>query len=345
MGKYIHCPIYGPVYVSDIALMFIDTIEFQRLHSIKQTGMCYKVFPSATHSRWIHSIGTYGLAVRLLTRLQERYTSKVVSSELFTGISLAALLHDIGHGPFSHVFEQIVKKCTDPKWCHENQSIRIIDYMVFKYNIPLSPSIITLIKECIVPPDDKVRKWEYQIVSNHWNGIDVDKMDYLRRDAKMLDIGHTFSVDRILLHTHIKDGELVYGTNVAHEIVGLYYHRYHMYRNIYQHRVVVACDGMLHRIIESLPDVYNSIYEIDNFVRMTDDVILYLASSDMLQQLQERQLVHTDNHCSADIVGSIQTKEPGIVLRRVMFTTGQVLNEMKRPSVRFIGQLQEENWI
>ncbi|RLF81745.1 nucleotidyltransferase, partial [Thermococci archaeon] len=98
--KIIHDPIHGSMKISGLILDLIKTPEFQRLRNIKQLGLAYLVYPGANHSRFEHSLGTYNIAKRLGQELE-------LSEEERTILEAGALLHDIGHGPFSHTFEQI----------------------------------------------------------------------------------------------------------------------------------------------------------------------------------------------------------------------------------------------
>ena len=121
-------PIHGLISVSPLAKKIIDTEEFQRLRNIKQLGCCYYVFPGASHNRFEHSIGVYHLANKYIDILNkhEEFTEKEIVC-----ITIAGLIHDIGHGPFSHLFDEI----TPERKNHEYRSGQLLIMMNQKYNL------------------------------------------------------------------------------------------------------------------------------------------------------------------------------------------------------------------
>ena len=137
-SKLIQDAVHGFIRLTPMAIKIIDTPEFQRLRDIKQLGMCHYVFPTAIHSRFEHSIGVYHLAGALLNNLKQRYSSlefdvpglgkQRLSNLLIELIKVAGLCHDIGHGPGSHVFDDLImKESTHPNKTHEVRSGLIIE--------------------------------------------------------------------------------------------------------------------------------------------------------------------------------------------------------------------------
>ncbi|XP_070541321.1 deoxynucleoside triphosphate triphosphohydrolase SAMHD1-like isoform X2 [Ptychodera flava] len=233
--KAFNDPIHGLIQLDWVYVRIIDTTEFQRLRNIKQLGTAHLVYPSAIHTRFEHSIGTCHLALKLVHHLQKDESLKISKKDQLC-VGLAALLHDIGHGPFSHLFEKIVKtgvlgKDIARTWKHELASIKIFDLMIKKYKLlehfsscgytrdnEMTMDEIHLVKEMIFGPLEKsstgsnsykkATKYQsplpadkyflYEIVSNHTSGVDVDKWEYFARDCYHLGIANNFSYDRFI---------------------------------------------------------------------------------------------------------------------------------------------------
>ena len=135
----IYDPVHGFIDISEFSDV-IDTPEFQRLRNIKQMGACNFVFPSALGTRFEHSIGVYYLTKRILdavcrnTPSLKEYSKSVIMKYKFSLIRLGALIHDIGHGPFSHLWDELCKKNRNPEE-HEYRGIEIFRFMNDKYRL------------------------------------------------------------------------------------------------------------------------------------------------------------------------------------------------------------------
>lgn len=104
-GKYINDPIHGHIHLPRYVVECMDTPQFQRLRDLRQMGTCYFVFPGASHNRFEHCIGTSHLAGELVERFQKEQPELEIRAEEVACMRLAGLCHDLGHGPFSHVFD------------------------------------------------------------------------------------------------------------------------------------------------------------------------------------------------------------------------------------------------
>ena len=342
--KTIQCPLYGNILIDNIALLFIDTTEFQRLHNIKQTGMCFKVFPSATHSRYIHSIGVYHLCARVLYHLKHGLSERDCLL-----LKLAALLHDIGHGPFGHIFERSIQKHISYEWSHETQTIRMIQYMIQKYNIPLTHEETCQICDYIKPPDTCIRDWKYQIVANKYNSIDVDKLDYLQRDMFVMGIYSKIPVDRIISGMRIQNNKLCFTPNTVPDIADLLFQRFRMYRQIYQHRVVVAFDVLLERIIDGIKNIESYINNIELFIQLNDQTLIFITSDTDAKLLMNNRkfdrYLGKYHKIEANIVGQQRYTSVIDVLKCIHFTNGKTLNQYKQPQVQMLSLLTDKDWI
>ncbi|EGT50466.1 hypothetical protein CAEBREN_22788 [Caenorhabditis brenneri] len=127
--------VYGTVKVPSPIDKIIDTKEFQRLRNLKQTGLVYRVYPNCEHSRFVHSLGTFSLAYNLVDKLRHNQPCLNITSEDHLCVSVAALLHDVGHGPFSHLFDGEFAKRSGSSFKHEDMSINIIRKIMEKEDI------------------------------------------------------------------------------------------------------------------------------------------------------------------------------------------------------------------
>jgi HD superfamily phosphohydrolase len=306
--KLIHDSIHGYIPISNIAQRIIDNKIFQRLRKLKQLGTCVYVFPTAIHTRFEHSIGTYYLAGRLLKcitsdtdasdiskylaaipELENYYTRKyeniihVLDDYIIELIKIAALCHDIGHGPFSHVFDDCfmpyVIKTPSPNDSHEVRSGVLLE-LIIKGDDLLSKLIkdpeIQFIKNLINPKKEHVG-FLYQIVSNNLNGLDVDKYDYIVRDAYMLHQKTGFDHSRLVDQIVIIDNNICYPKQIIYESYRLFHARYELHKLIYCHKSVIAAQLMLVELfflLDPILHISSSVDDMDRFCKMTDEYIL-----------------------------------------------------------------------
>ncbi|KAK6139217.1 hypothetical protein DH2020_027037 [Rehmannia glutinosa] len=199
--KHIHDNVHGNIYLDPLSLKFVDTEQFQRLRDLKQLGLSYMVYPGAVHSRFEHSLGVYWLASEAINRLKN-YQGLELDIDRFDTqtVKIAGLLHDIGHGPFSHMFERefLPRVLHGLKWSHEEMSLKMIDYVVDEHSIDIDSESLKKVKELIIASENgasktfKEKLFLYDIVANGRNGIDVDKFDYIVRDSRACGLGCNF---------------------------------------------------------------------------------------------------------------------------------------------------------
>uniref|UniRef100_A0A8C5EKH0 SAM domain and HD domain 1 n=1 Tax=Gouania willdenowi TaxID=441366 RepID=A0A8C5EKH0_GOUWI len=262
--KIFNDPIHGTMELHPLLVTIIDTRQFQRLRFIKQLGGVYYVYPGASHNRFEHSIGVCYLAGQLVKALKERQPELNISDEDILCVQIAGLCHDLGHGPFSHVFDDMFIPRVRPNdpWKHENASVEMFDYLVkdnkLKTVMEQHGLDLDFIKELIngplkVPwpykgrPEDK--SFLYEIVANKRNGIDVDKWDYFARDCYHLGIQNNFDYHRFIKFARVceVDGKKIICTRdkEASNLYNMFYTRTYLHQRAYQHRVCKIIEAMI----------------------------------------------------------------------------------------------------
>lgn len=197
-------PLYKNIVILNSDKKYIETFEFQRLRNIKQLSFVDFVFPSANHTRFSHSIGAYNLMRKVLLNGYIKADSKTK-----TNLRLAALLHDIGHGPFSHLWEKVF-----PSFDHEKSTQDILK----KFGLDEVASII-----------DKKSEFSSLITST----IDVDKLDYMARDSYFAGVSYGFSeVEYILENITIIKGKVVIKPKAIQSIEDLITQRVNLFKTV-----------------------------------------------------------------------------------------------------------------
>ncbi len=276
--KHFRCSVWGEIEVSPLALSIIDTFEMQRLQWIRQTGFAYKVFPTATSSRFEHSLGVYHVTKVIIETLNKTIIEDCDKIDHRTKelITIVALVHDLGHGPFSHLFDTFLSKQKSssseiPK-LHEQRSCFIFCRMVQKYNLDFRPKEVEWIcRRILTPPFDK---WYDTLVSNPYSSFDTDKIDYLKRDANHFGLHCSFDFDRILKNIRIIEGRLCFCEKIKMEIDKFFIMREEMHRSIYRHPTVQKFDT---QFLELLSRYATFDYDtLDSFLLLHDAKLLDL---------------------------------------------------------------------
>ena len=148
-SRIINCPLYGFINITPRMGFIIDTPEFKRLHNLRQLGATYLVYPSSNHTRFEHSLGVSHLAKKLLLSLKEKNPDKNITDELIELVQIAGLIHDIGHGPFSHLYDDYIIGENDME--HEERGIEIFKKMVKENTMPFTEDEVTFITSLIIP--------------------------------------------------------------------------------------------------------------------------------------------------------------------------------------------------
>ena len=280
MSKIIFDIIHGFIEIDELALSIIDKPEFQRLKNIKQLGVVHHVFPSATHTRFEHSLGVYYLAGELLVNLKNNQPEINLSKREIQLVKIAGLCHDLGHGPFSHLIDNYILKNINSLYnLHENRSNQILGYMVKKYNLGISENELEFISNIINPKRIKIkdkRDYIYEIINNERNGIDVDKFDYIKRDSFYCGLSYSMDCTRIMKHIRVIDNKLCYLDKSYNYINDMYEVRNKLHKQIYKHKVCLGIELMIVDILILVNEYYNinkSIMNPELFCKLDDNII------------------------------------------------------------------------
>jgi uncharacterized protein len=238
-------PLYGYIHVDHLLIkQLIDTAVFQRLRRVRQLSGVGVVFHGAEHSRFSHSLGVYEIAYRFLAIPDLQNTLNEREKLIFLS---AALLHDIGHGAYSHAFEDVFHVN------HEDMGARII--LNHKEIRALLDCVDQNFAEDVASIIMKRKKYPLieQLISSQ---LDVDRLDYLERDAYYTGAayGH-IDLDRLIRITHVIDGQIVFKENGIHAIENYLMSRYHMYWQVYYHPVSRAYEVNLEKIYRRVHDL------------------------------------------------------------------------------------------
>ncbi len=272
-GKIIRDPLWNTIRLDPTAVRIIDTSAFQRLRYIRQLGLAHLVYPGATHTRFDHALGVYHLTVTALRHLRERGG---VPPEVWEGeeiVPYAALLHDIGHYAFSHALEELEGDGIPGD--HEEVSRRFF----------ASPELREALSPLGLGAADRI----YRMIRGESGvslgglvsgGLDLDKMEYLKRDARFCGVPYgEVDVDRLLqglaLVPDPESGRYEIGVHekAIATLESLLFAKYQMFRNVYWHHGVRAATALYKRIVEEA--VRAGLIDSEELVGPTDEELLY----------------------------------------------------------------------
>ncbi|UZR94392.1 HD domain-containing protein [Chondrinema litorale] len=234
--KIINDPVYGFISInSDLIFDVIQHPYFQRLRRVKQLGLTDFVYPGALHTRFHHALGAMHLMGVTLNVLRNK--GQEISEEEFEGALLAILLHDIGHGPFSHALERSILRGVH----HEDMSILIMNKLNNEFNNSLDIAIAIF-------TNNYHRKFFHQLVSSQ---LDMDRLDYLQRDCYFTGvIEGKVGFDRIVRMLDVHDDQIVVEEKGIYSIENFLNARRLMYWQVYLHKTTLSTEQMLIQIIK-----------------------------------------------------------------------------------------------
>ncbi len=239
--KIINDPVYGYITI-DNALIFdiISHPYYQRLRRIKQMALAHLVYPGAVHTRLHHSLGAYHLMCQALSELKGKGVEITADEE--TGAKIAILLHDIGHGPFSHALEHVLIENIH----HEELSLLLMNRLNKTFNGQLDTAIAIF-------TNTYPKVFLHQLVSGQ---LDVDRLDYLTRDSFFTGVSEgVVGYDRLIKMLTVHDGELMVEEKAIYSIEKFLVARRLMYWQVYLHKTVLSAEMMLVKLLERVKEL------------------------------------------------------------------------------------------
>lgn len=239
--KIINDPVYGFITIpSELIFAIIDHPYFQRLRRIKQLGLTDYVYPGAHHTRFHHAIGAMHLMSVTLDHLRNKGIE--INDQEYEAALITILLHDIGHGPFSHALEHSMLQNVS----HEDLSLLFLETLNKQFNSQLDLAI-RIFKNIYE------RKFFHQLVSSQ---LDIDRLDYLQRDCFFTGVSEgTIGADRIIKMMHIKNDQLVVEEKGIYSIENFLSARRLMYWQVYLHKTTVSAEKMMINLIQRAKDL------------------------------------------------------------------------------------------
>ena len=281
-------PLWNNIRLDDVARRLIDTPVFQRLRYVRQLGLAYLVYPGATHTRFEHALGAYHLARLTLALLEERGALHRVAAADRDVVCAAALLHDVGHHPFSHALEEIGAQ-------HHEEAARplitegpVADELRASLAPDAPEQVYALIRGQSTSPLQG-------LISG---SLDLDKIEYLKRDAFMCGVPYgEIDVDRLVNSLTIVDdaeGRRVIGVieKGLSALESLLFAKYQMYRNVYWHHAVRSATAMYKRLVDDA--IRTGALDERELSALTDEGLLHRldarGDASLLTALRQRRL-------------------------------------------------------
>lgn len=326
--KVFRDPLYGYITVDyKIISDLIDSKEVQRLRRIRQLSGVAMVFQTAEHSRFTHSLGCYQMANLVIENVEGIEGLDEYKKVVFL---CAALLHDIGHGPYSHAFEDVIEAS------HEDMSVKLIlsDKTEVNKMLNVNSSLAGDIAD-VISHNGKFPLIEALVSSQ----LDVDRMDYLSRDAYFTGAayGH-IDYFRILRSMKIVNKKVLVRASGVHSIESYLMSRYHMYFQVYYHPVARAYECILEGIYKRVKDLVNQNINVDasisafiNVLKNNDDIESYVELDDAYVNGFIKQLTKSNDKILNTLANAFQNRN--------LFKFIELANE---PDEEFINQIKEK---
>jgi len=276
-AKTIRDPIHGNIRMDGVALALLDTWPMQRLRHIRQNGFCFLVYPAMNSTRFEHSLGVYHLGVVMADHLK-------LSEDEKTLLSVAGLLHDVGHGPFSHTCDEVFAA---HGITHEQLSIKTVQ----------QPPISEVLIDNGLDPEKvaEVVNSEGKLGKILSSGVDIDKMDYLIRDAYYAGVTYgVIDLARVIQTLRLFKQEVVVDLKGLEAAESLLISRNLMYQTVYRHHAKRIVESMFRHAVSTL--FAEEKLSLDEFIAMDDiDLVHTLRSSggypeEIMRRIDERRL-------------------------------------------------------
>lgn len=323
--KILNDPIYGFITIPNTLICdLIDHPYFQRLRRISQMGLSHLVYPGAHHTRFHHAIGSMHLMQKAVRNL--RFKGVDISEEEANALYIAILLHDIGHGAFSHALEQSIVTGID----HESISLKFMEALNEEFEGQLSLAITIFTEKYD-------RKFLYQLISSQ---LDMDRLDYLNRDSFYTGVAEgNISSERLIAMLNVKDDNLVIEEKGIYSVEKFIVARRLMYWQVYLHKTGLVAELLLGKILKRAKELaslgtqlpankafsffLNHQINEDNFTLETLKTFAKLDDYDVFSAIKE-WISHEDAIISKLSESLINRILPKVILQKEPFTTDQI---------------------
>lgn len=333
--KIINDPVHGFIKIPyEIIFDIMEHRCFQRLRRISQTGLLSLIFPGATHTRFHHAIGAMHLMFNALEILKQKGVK--ISTEEEKGAMLAVLLHDVGHGPFSHALENILMD----NWHHEKLSLLLMEQLNEEFSGELTIAIQMF-------QGKYYRKFFNQLISSQ---LDVDRLDYLKRDSFYTGVSEgNINTQRILSTLNVLDDELVLDEKGIYSIEHYLVARMFMYWQVYYHKAAVLAENLLIKImnraktlvsqnvkVEASENLKYFLYRESSTQATEEDIARFmeLDDTDVLQAIKSWKN-HEDFVLSYLCKTVINRKFPKIIYSSTPFSDDLVQEKIRETNLHF----------
>ncbi len=333
--KIINDPVHGFIKIPyEIIFDIMEHRCFQRLRRISQTGLLSLIFPGATHTRFHHAIGAMHLMFNALEILKQKGVK--ISTEEEKGAMLADLLHDVGHGPFSHALENILMD----NWHHEKLSLLLMEQLNEEFSGELTIAIQMF-------QGKYHRKFFNQLISSQ---LDVDRLDYLKRDSFYTGVSEgNINTQRILSTLNVLDDELVLDEKGIYSIEHYLVARMFMYWQVYYHKAAVLAENLLIKImnrakilvsqnvkVEASENLKYFLYRESSIEATEEDIARFmeLDDTDVLQAIKSWKN-HDDFVLSYLCKTVINRKFPKIIYSSTPFSDDLVQEKVQETNLHF----------
>ena len=333
--KIINDPVHGFIKIPyEIIFDIMEHRCFQRLRRISQTGLLSLIFPGATHTRFHHAIGAMHLMFNALEILKQKGVK--ISTEEEKGAMLAVLLHDVGHGPFSHALENILMD----NWHHEKLSLLLMEQLNKEFSGELAIAIQMF-------QGKYHRKFFNQLISSQ---LDVDRLDYLKRDSFYTGVSEgNINTQRILSTLNVLDDELVLDEKGIYSIEHYLVARMFMYWQVYYHKAAVLAENLLIKImnraktlvsqnvkVEASENLKYFLYRESSPQATEEDIARFmeLDDTDVLQAIKSWKN-HDDFVLSYLCKTVINRKFPKIIYSSTPFSDDLVQEKVRETNLHF----------
>ena len=329
--KIINDPIYGFIHIpSTLVFDIIEHPYFQRLRRINQMALSYLVFPGAKHTRFEHVLGCVFLMQKTVEML--RFKGVQISDKEAEGLYIAILLHDIGHGPFSHAMEHSIVEGIS----HEEISLRFMQELNKVFNGKLETAIA--IFQGTYP-----RKFMHQLISGQ---LDMDRADYLKRDSFYTGVAEgNINSERLISMLNVRNDELVVEEKGLYSVEKFLIARRLMYWQVYLHKTSVAAEQILIRLLNRAKELVQQGQELtmstalaffvknkiskDNFSQEVLEMFARLDDTDIISAMKEWQF-HPD---------AVLSKLSKMLLNRDLLKIKVRLNDFEEQKIKRLQKL------